>query len=327
MSGLFKFSSPSMRQTRRGGFTLVELLVVIGIIAVLIGVLLPVLNSARKSADRTKCLAALREIGHAYMMYSMDNRGYWPVGFHWYSASAPAGAPNDRAKVWYDYIAKYLVGPQTTVVNGVTYTSRDCNFNGTAGVPAFSQRGPTQWDPFFIGTIKDKSNALWGCPSWRRISNFSNFNNDWYTGYGMNWYPISPKDEGPAHNDYKVVFVNRALIEEKSLAGDDSRIGKYYRAMQWEKPAQRGLIYELVNAYGIEMNINYLFKWPYPPEGTSTFPLDGTVGANEMNFDFNRHGRRARGNQPNDPSMNMLYCDGHADTVSTREAYRSCRWH
>ena len=38
------------------------------------------------------------------------------------------------------------------------------------------------------------------------------------------------------------------------------------------------------------------------------------------------HGKRAKGNKPNDPSMNMLYCDGHADTVGCREAYRSCRW-
>ena len=59
-------------------FTLVELLVVIGITAVLIGVLLPVLGIARESAKRTQCASNLRQIVTAATIYANENGGFWP---------------------------------------------------------------------------------------------------------------------------------------------------------------------------------------------------------------------------------------------------------
>jgi len=81
-SHLYRPDSEPAGSPRRTGFTLVELLVVIGIIALLISILLPSLSRAREQANRIKCGSNLRQIALAAIIYAGENRSRFPRTYH-----------------------------------------------------------------------------------------------------------------------------------------------------------------------------------------------------------------------------------------------------
>ena len=89
--GLIRSRSRPTRAPK--GFTLVELLVVIGIIALLIAILLPALNKARTAAVTTSCKSNLRQISMLLQMYTNDNKGWLPhPGWGgWFPMGGPGG--------------------------------------------------------------------------------------------------------------------------------------------------------------------------------------------------------------------------------------------
>jgi prepilin-type N-terminal cleavage/methylation domain-containing protein/prepilin-type processing-associated H-X9-DG protein len=150
-----------MRQRR--AFTLVELLVVIAIIAILIAILLPALQIARRQSNAVKCLAHLRQIGLAFQLYEGDHRGgMWPVAVHWFDATLE--------RRWPDLIARYI-----TSNKNIAYDD--------------------------IDRLRERS-VLWGCPEWTRssdrIGTSTDFANRVRLGYGMQYYPTYFYDSNTA---------------------------------------------------------------------------------------------------------------------------------
>ncbi len=311
-----------MRHIRRG-FTLVELLVVIGIIAVLISILLPALSAARKQANTVKCLASLKEIGNCYSMYAVENKGWWPVcSYESYIRDSDGVAV---VWYWYNFIQKY--GTRYQLNTASTASSDQANGRNT---------------------------IFWGCPEFQAFyspsANYTSGYNVTDTGYGMNYAPTCTADY-PA---FGKTIKPTDKAQWRSFTGGH---GNFFKQTQWTHSSERGLVGD-ANFYvlqEIDDQDSYILTDPtrVPPQKiwnpltiwSTSIPYTG-----QIDYDFYRHGSYPPigtingsqslldgNNKTHLPSYggikyggkvkyNLLYCDGHASTLVTiPEGYRALR--
>jgi prepilin-type processing-associated H-X9-DG protein/prepilin-type N-terminal cleavage/methylation domain-containing protein len=308
---------------RAVGFTLVELLVVIGIIALLISILLPALSKARQQANAVACLASLRQIGNGYLGYTNDNKGWLPytVNPRW---PDPAGTLPEG----------YERNPANPSANRIIYW-----FEAIA--PYMNIKKP----PLEINDATDLANFP-RCPNWNRDA-LGLTSLAWTPGYGQNFklwlglpeagYLLKASDTGPpafvqesgdtgieydgqhaifAMGDVKVNWLPNSA--HRIICGDavDLHMGLWdylppnplYAAARWDYPTVK-------NAAGI----------PGTTSPGSFGPLAFWISG-----DPTRHGGRPLDcwKSPTAPSFlgrskaraNYLFLDGHAETMLYEDA-------
>lgn len=321
-----------MNRRRWIGFTLVELLVVIGIIALLLSILLPALNKARESSRTIKCAANLRAVGQGFAMYLAQNKSVYPTA---YTYAVGAGNPDvgggTAATPALGYIHwSWYIFSGSVAKGGVSQDAFTCPSITDDGHPATNPK-PQDMLP------GQNTDTNWTAPNYdqqvRRIAYTVNeqiigrnkFNSAVErapaTAYSMNVYVRATEVKESAATILATEWVQDVrYLDDAAFSSDPtvsgSGIYKTHRpvnALLFTAALKAGTCNDF--ARNTDPTQYVLIPGNAPPFPLPAAKVDSSV------WQVGRHHGRGKA-----AKTNFLYCDGHVETKTIEETIKPFEW-
>jgi prepilin-type N-terminal cleavage/methylation domain-containing protein/prepilin-type processing-associated H-X9-DG protein len=307
---------------RTDGFTLVELLVVIGIIALLISILLPALNRARRSAKTVKCAANLRSMMQAVTIYATENRGAIP-GSPWTSGRILYKGGDPTQPLAYTVAnAPYVLQPFDWMAPIAKYTKTSFDDAGTRDARQ------SRWNTF-------TASLLYACPENDYTTSFYG-GVDWgtvpmpsycaaasfllkYTANGSNSYSIYSPSFARVPQGYNVTVSKIGSPASKIFLADGGKFSNAATTPDYDSSlnATNGGMFADIGP------TLFSRSWDRGNAPGNTPEKPGTIDARIYAY---RHGTTRIGAKADDMKGNFAFFDGHVALLGDLESADPQYW-